>query len=61
MDDIQKQKLKKCAEIHCQQLDNIIKEIVDELNIYDPTPELINDISLLALEKWKFLYKHNFL
>lgn len=52
MDDIKRRKDKKMIELHLQQLDIIICDLIDELGCnYEPSPEMVNDMYKLAFDK----------
>ena len=60
MDEMMQYKRKKVMEKHLRQLDIILSELMDDVGQdKDLTPEMINDIYTLALNKWKFLYKYD--
>ena len=60
MDEITQYKRKKTIEKHLQQVDVILTELAEEVGQdRELTPEMVNDIYKLALDKWKFLYKYD--
>jgi hypothetical protein len=58
MDEISRKRKDKIIKEHLGEVDIIITDFISELGDIDLTPEMLNDIFKLALQKWEFLYNH---
>ena len=58
MDELTIKRKDKVIKGHLKQFDIIMKQFIEELGDIEITPEMINDLYKLSLDKWAFLHKY---